>query len=165
MACIIHRKGGLVDPSWDLQKISLGTDNHQIEARMGVSIPESPLSSTEKLIPLLGFGTAEYPFGASADSMKESILEAMKIGYRHFDSAALYQSEQPLGEAIKEALSLGIIKSRDDLFITSKLWCSDAHRHCVIPALHKSLKCVHKQINYLFNTDSIYNIICIYIRI
>ena len=105
-------------------------------------IPESTLSSTEKLIPLVGFGTAAYPFGASADCVKENILDAIRIGYRHFDTAAIYQSEQPLGDSIKEALSLGIIKSRDELFITSKLWCTDAHRQCVIPALQKSLKCV-----------------------
>ncbi|GMN21851.1 hypothetical protein TIFTF001_040123 [Ficus carica] len=106
-----------------------------------MAIPEATLvGSFEKKIPLVSFGTAEYPFGASAHSVKDVILDAIKIGYRHFDSAALYQSEKPLGEAVKEALSLGLIKSRDELFITSKLWCSDAHRHCVLPALQKSLK-------------------------
>ncbi|XP_062113203.1 non-functional NADPH-dependent codeinone reductase 2-like [Humulus lupulus] len=106
-----------------------------------INVPESKLSSTQKLIPMVGFGTAEYPFGTStADCMREAIVEAMRVGYRHFDSAALYQSEQSLGEAIEEALSLGIIKSRDDLFITTKLWCTDAHPQCVLPALNKSLK-------------------------
>ncbi|EXB37713.1 putative NAD(P)H-dependent oxidoreductase 1 [Morus notabilis] len=106
-----------------------------------MAIPEAPLlGCSEKGIPLVGFGTAEYPLGASGHSMKEAILEAIKIGYRHFDSAALYQSEKPLGEAIKEALSLGIIKSRRELFVTSKLWCSDAHRHRVLPALQQTLE-------------------------
>lgn len=88
----------------------------------------------------LGFGTAEYPFGASAATMKEAIVHAIEIGYRHFDTAALYQSEEPIGQAISEALRLGLIKSRDELFITSKLWCSDAHQDCVLPALQKTLK-------------------------
>lgn len=41
---------------------------------------------------------------------------------------------------MKEALSLGLIKSRDELFITSKLWCSDTHRDRVLPALQKTLE-------------------------
>uniref|UniRef100_A0A2C9UFP1 NADP-dependent oxidoreductase domain-containing protein n=1 Tax=Manihot esculenta TaxID=3983 RepID=A0A2C9UFP1_MANES len=104
------------------------------------SIPKAKLGSTDKTIPLVGFGTAEFPFGASSETMKDSILHAIKLGYRHFDSAALYQSEQPLAEAISEALQLGLVKSRDELFITSKLWCSDAHHDCVLPALRKTLK-------------------------
>ncbi|GMI87474.1 hypothetical protein like AT1G59960 [Hibiscus trionum] len=105
------------------------------------SIPTFPLHSThEKGIPLLGFGTAEYPFGASIDTMKDTIIQAIKVGYRHFDTAALYQTEQPLGEAIVDALRLGIIESRDELFIASKLWCSDAHRNSVVPALQETLR-------------------------
>ncbi|KAF2316660.1 hypothetical protein GH714_042001 [Hevea brasiliensis] len=104
------------------------------------SIPVTVLVSSDKTIPLLGFGTAEYPFGTSSETMKDSFLHAIKLGYRHFDSAALYQSEHPLGEAISDAIQLGLVKSRDELFITSKLWCSDAHHDRVLPALHKTLK-------------------------
>ncbi|RVW60325.1 NADPH-dependent codeinone reductase 1-2 [Vitis vinifera] len=74
--------------------------------------------------------------------MKESILHAIKLGYRHIDAASVYNSEQPLGEAITEALGLGLIKSREELFVTSKLWCSDAHPHLVLPALSKTLKLI-----------------------
>ncbi|KAL4302264.1 hypothetical protein GQ457_10G028350 [Hibiscus cannabinus] len=105
------------------------------------SIPTLPLDPTdEKGIPLLGFGTAEYPFGASIDTMKDTIIQAIRVGYRHFDTAALYRTEQPLGEAIVDALRLGLIRSRDELFITSKLWCSDAHRDRVVPALQRTLR-------------------------
>ncbi|KAE8036943.1 hypothetical protein FH972_009574 [Carpinus fangiana] len=103
------------------------------------SIPELPQGSNGKTIPLVGFGTAEFPFGNSSETMREYILHAIKLGFRHFDTAALYQSEQLLGEAIDDALRLGFINSRDELFITSKLWCSDAHHHHVLPALHKTL--------------------------
>ncbi|KAK6925615.1 NADP-dependent oxidoreductase domain [Dillenia turbinata] len=104
-------------------------------------VPETPLNgSNSKAIPLIGYGTAEYPFGASKELVKHSILHAIRLGYRHFDTAALYRSEQPLGEAVAKALELGIIKSRDELFITSKLWCSDAHRERVLPALQQSLE-------------------------
>lgn len=114
---------------------------------MGSNIPTSTLRSTDRTIPLLGYGTAEYPFGASIETMKESILHAIELGYRHFDSASLYQSEVPLGEAISDALRLGLIKSRDELFITSKLWCSDGHKDLVLPALQKTLE--NLQLEYL----------------
>ncbi|XAR47998.1 hypothetical protein NMG60_11030664 [Bertholletia excelsa] len=103
------------------------------------TIPEMPLGSGERSIPVLGFGTATYPFEPSK-AMKDAILQAIKVGYRHIDTAALYQSEQPVGEAILEAIEQGFIKSRQELFITSKLWPSDAHRDCVVPAIQKSLK-------------------------
>ncbi|XP_011022105.1 PREDICTED: non-functional NADPH-dependent codeinone reductase 2-like isoform X2 [Populus euphratica] len=96
---------------------------------MGTNIPTSTLGSTDRTIPLLGYGTAEYPFGASIETMKESILHAIELGYRHFDSASLYQSEVPLGEAI------------------SKLWCSDGHKDLVLPALQKTLE--NLQLEYL----------------
>ncbi|RYQ95348.1 hypothetical protein Ahy_B08g090579 isoform B [Arachis hypogaea] len=67
-------------------------------------------------------------------------MEAIKLGYRQFDTASIYGSEQALGEAIAEALKLGLINSRDELFITSKLWLSDNHPDLVIPALCKSLQ-------------------------
>ncbi|CAL5396874.1 unnamed protein product [Camellia sinensis] len=103
------------------------------------SIPEVRLGSTNVTILVVGFGTAAWPFGAS-ETMKESILNALKLGYRHFDAAALYHSEQTLGEAIAQALQLGLIQSRTELFITSKLWCSDAHTDRVLPALQKTLQ-------------------------
>ncbi|KAK6922119.1 NADP-dependent oxidoreductase domain [Dillenia turbinata] len=103
-----------------------------------LAIPEVVLSSGWK-IPILGFGTYASP-RAEPETVKLAVLEAIKLGYRHFDTAVPYQTEQPLGEAIAESLNLGLVRSRHDLFITSKLWCSDAHRQHVIPALNKSLK-------------------------
>ncbi|OMO54967.1 Aldo/keto reductase, partial [Corchorus olitorius] len=90
-------------------------------------------------IPTLGFGTASYPLGEINSDTKQVFLQAIKVGYRHFDTASIYKTEQPLGEAIVEAISVGLIKSRDELFITSKLWCADAHGDLVLPALRTSL--------------------------
>ncbi|XP_021293009.1 non-functional NADPH-dependent codeinone reductase 2-like [Herrania umbratica] len=102
-------------------------------------IPEYILSSSGQRMPLLGFGTAAYP-PVAPEVTKRAILQAIELGYRHFDTASLYGTEQPLGEAIIEAISLGLIKSRDELFIASKLWCSDAHGELVLPALRRSLQ-------------------------
>ncbi|MCL7027039.1 hypothetical protein MKW94_006692 [Papaver nudicaule] len=101
-------------------------------------IPAVTLSSG-CVMPVLGMGTAAYPF-VETEEAKLAILNAIRIGYRHFDTAAVYQTEESLGEAIAEAIQLGLIKSRDELFITSKLWPSDAHPDRVIPALQNSLR-------------------------
>ncbi|PQQ15427.1 hypothetical protein Pyn_28820 [Prunus yedoensis var. nudiflora] len=53
-------------------------------------------------------------------------MDAVEVGYHHFDTAAFYQSEQAIGRAVVQALERGLIKSRDEIFITSKLWCTDA---------------------------------------
>ncbi|KAJ1436948.1 NADP-dependent oxidoreductase domain [Sesbania bispinosa] len=95
-------------------------------------------SSNHRNLPVIGLGTAsEF---ASRDVTKVAVLEAIKLGYTHFDTASIYGSEEALGEAIAEALQLGLIGSRDDLFITSKLWCSHNHPHLVLPSLRKTLQ-------------------------
>ncbi|XP_057774713.1 non-functional NADPH-dependent codeinone reductase 2-like isoform X1 [Salvia miltiorrhiza] len=103
------------------------------------SIPEINLNSGTGKIPALGFGTASDP-PVDSQTIKTAVLQAIELGYRHFDTAALYNSEQPLGEAIAEAVNRRLIGSRRDLFITSKLWCSDAHPQHVAPALSTTLK-------------------------
>ncbi|KAJ1383889.1 NADP-dependent oxidoreductase domain [Sesbania bispinosa] len=111
------------------------------------TIPEVVLrsSSGQRKIPVIGLGTA--PEAASKVTTKDAVLEAIKQGYRHFDAASAYGVEQSVGEAIAEALKLGLIASRDDLFITSKLWVTDNHPELIVPALHKSLRTL--QLEYL----------------
>ncbi|XVF44100.1 hypothetical protein PTKIN_Ptkin02bG0093200 [Pterospermum kingtungense] len=99
-----------------------------------MGIPELVLASSGRRIPVLGFGTAASP-PVGSQVTKMAILQAIELGYRLFDTASLYRTEQPLCEAIIEA-----IKSRDELFITSKLWCGDAHGELVLPALRKTLQ-------------------------
>ncbi|RYR00788.1 hypothetical protein HN51_049170 [Arachis hypogaea] len=102
-----------------------------------VAIPNIVLQSSFSM-PVIGFGTAALT--DDGDVHKQAVIEAIKLGYRHFDTASIYGSEQALGEAIAEALKLGLISSRDELFITSKLWLSDNHPDLVLPALRKSLQ-------------------------
>ncbi|KAK9920861.1 hypothetical protein M0R45_029401 [Rubus argutus] len=110
-------------------------------------IPEVVLESSNgrRTMPVLGFGTAAD--NLQPEVLVAAVLDAIKLGYRHFDTAAVYGSEQSLGEAIAQALKLGLVGSRDDLFITSKLWPNDAHPHLVIHALNKSLH--NLQLEYL----------------
>ncbi|XP_010265124.1 PREDICTED: non-functional NADPH-dependent codeinone reductase 2-like [Nelumbo nucifera] len=101
-------------------------------------VPEVTLNSGHKM-PMLATGTASFPFPPIED-LKKAILDAMEVGYRHFDSAALYQSEEGLGVAVAAALEKGLIKSRDELFITTKLWCNNTQPDRVLPAIQESLR-------------------------
>lgn len=102
------------------------------------SIPEVLLNSGHKL-PFIGMGTAQVP-PLPHEQLVSAFLTAIEVGYRHFDTSPLYLSEVALGQAMAEALHRGLIKSRDELFIASKLWCSDAHHDLVVPALKNTLK-------------------------
>ncbi|XZO07046.1 aldo/keto reductase [Weissella paramesenteroides] len=82
-------------------------------------------------IPVVGFGTWQTPDG---DVAYQSVLDALKAGYRHIDTAAAYGNEASVRRAIKD---LGI--PREELFITSKLW-NDSHSYEAAKiALDKSL--------------------------
>ncbi|RDY05652.1 hypothetical protein CR513_10485 [Mucuna pruriens] len=97
-------------------------------------------SSNQLSIPVIALGTAADTNKSSGETTKVAVVEAIKLGYRHFDTASYYGSEEALGEAIAEALQLGLINSREELFITSKLWLTDNFPHLVLPALQKSLQ-------------------------
>ncbi|XP_028803170.1 NAD(P)H-dependent 6'-deoxychalcone synthase [Neltuma alba] len=105
-------------------------------ATCAASIPHLALSGNRSM-PVIGLGTAADSPGK--ETTKGAVIEAIKLGYRHFDTASVYGSEEFVGEGIAEAFHLGLVKSRDELFVTSKLWCSDNHPGHVIPALRRSL--------------------------
>lgn len=65
-------------------------------------------------IPIVGFGTWQSPDGEVAE---EAVLTALKAGYRHIDTAAIYKNEASVGRAIAKS---GI--PREALFVTTKLW-------------------------------------------
>ncbi|XP_062027069.1 protein REDOX 2-like isoform X1 [Rosa rugosa] len=104
-----------------------------------VVIPEVVLNSGKKM-PVLGFGTGVFGSPPPAQTLARILLDAIELGYRHFDTAALYGTEEAVGLAITQALDRGLIKTRDELFITSKLWCTDAHHDLVLPALKLTLQ-------------------------
>ena len=68
-------------------------------------------------IPGVGFGTWQIPSG---ETTVNSVKKAIETGYRHIDTAADYENEDSVGQAIKES---GV--NREDLFLTSKLWNTD----------------------------------------
>ncbi|KAK1288679.1 hypothetical protein QJS10_CPB19g01603 [Acorus calamus] len=104
----------------------------------GAGVTEIILNSGHKM-PVMGMGTASYPY-PDPETVESAVLEAISLGYRHFDTASAYRTERPLGRAISTAIQNGLINGRDDVFVTTKLWCGDADRDLVVPALKESLR-------------------------
>lgn len=83
-------------------------------------------------IPCVGFGTWQTPEGAVAENAVRSAIEA---GYVHIDTAMIYGNETGVGKGIRDA---GV--SREDLFITTKLWNTDHGYETALKAFDGSMK-------------------------
>ncbi len=81
-------------------------------------------------IPALGFGTFELE-PADAEAMVE---HALRVGYRHIDTAQMYDNEESVGRGIKNA---GV--AREDVFLTTKLWTDRFHDGDLQQAMAESL--------------------------
>jgi len=82
-------------------------------------------------IPILGLGTWKI----DDSKVEEVILSALNIGYRHIDTAAIYQNEIGVGKALVKSSVV-----RGDVFITTKLWNTDHGYNKAIAACDKSLQ-------------------------
>jgi diketogulonate reductase-like aldo/keto reductase len=83
-------------------------------------------------IPLFGYGTYQVPNGGSC---RRAVAHALKIGYRHIDTAALYGNEADVGQAVRDS---GI--AREAIFVTTKLWNSDQGYKSALKAFDRSLE-------------------------
>jgi diketogulonate reductase-like aldo/keto reductase len=83
-------------------------------------------------IPLLGLGVYQSPPGQTTEN---AVRYALMIGYRLIDTARLYGNEEDVGRALRKS---GV--SRDDVFITTKVWNSDQGYESTLQACNKSLK-------------------------
>jgi len=82
-------------------------------------------------MPALGFGV----FQSSPEETTEAVAEALRVGYRHIDTAAAYFNEREVGQAIAAADI-----SRSDLFIETKVWISDYGYDETLHAFDKSAR-------------------------
>lgn len=85
-------------------------------------------------LPAIGLGTWKSEPG----DVHEAIVEAVKIGYRHIDCAAIYGNEQGIGKALEKVINDGLVQ-REELWITSKLWNASHKQGQVLPALKQTL--------------------------
>ena len=76
-------------------------------------------------MPMEGFGVFQV---RDKEECKESVLNAIRAGYRLIDTAASYTNEDAVGEAVREAIAEGIC-TRKELFITSKMWVHDMQNY------------------------------------
>ncbi len=90
-------------------------------------------------MPLEGFGVFQVPDPAQCE---QAVLDAIATGYRLIDTAAAYMNEQAVGTAIKKC---GV--SREELFITTKLWVQDASYEGAKKAIETSLN--NLGVNYI----------------
>lgn len=69
-------------------------------------------------MPLVGYGVFRVPEG---DDLAEAVKTAIAKGYRSIDTAQVYRNEESVGRGIRAAIKEGLV-TRDELFITSKVW-------------------------------------------
>jgi diketogulonate reductase-like aldo/keto reductase len=94
-----------------------------------------PLAHGTGAIPAVGFGTL-IP---DREKGRAAIRTALDVGFRHLDAAEAYRNEDVVGDVIKEALDKGTL-SREQLFVTTKLWNNNHRPERVKPALEASLR-------------------------
>lgn len=82
-------------------------------------------------IPVLGLGT----FRLKNEVAFNSVKMGLEVGYRHFDTAQIYDNEYEVGAAIKESNI-----PREEIFITTKIWTENLSAVKLIPSLKESLK-------------------------
>lgn len=82
-------------------------------------------------MPMLGYGTLQI----SSSLAEQCVLNAIASGYRLIDTAASYFNEKEIGQAIKKSKV-----SREELFITTKVWVQDSGYENTLKAFNRSLK-------------------------
>ena len=93
-------------------------------------------------MPAFGLGT----WKSAPGEVHQAVKTAIEAGYRHIDCAPIYGNEKEVGQALSECFEANTV-TRDQVWVTSKLW-NDSHKRAdVIPALKKTL--ADLQLDYL----------------
>ncbi|CAG2179108.1 unnamed protein product, partial [Oppiella nova] len=71
--------------------------------------------------PVIGLGTGGFDGAPQGELVKQMVRDAIDVGYRLIDTAALYGNEEAIGEAVNELISAGKVR-REDLFISTKIF-------------------------------------------
>lgn len=84
-------------------------------------------------IPLLGFGT----WMLEPDDARRMVAEALRIGYRHIDTAWIYRNEKAVGDGIRDAVEAGHV-AREDVWLTTKIWVDHFERDALLKQAEES---------------------------
>ena len=84
-------------------------------------------------IPLLGFGT----WHLTPEVARTMVAEALRIGYRHIDTAWIYHNEAAVGDGIRDAISTGHV-AREDIWLTTKIWTAHFTRDALLRQAQES---------------------------
>lgn len=97
-----------------------------------IPVASIPLNSGYS-IPQLGYGLYKIP----DQQVTDLVGQALEVGYRHLDSAAFYQNESGVGQALSRAFSSGL--ERKELFVTSKVWNTEQGFERTVISCEKTL--------------------------
>jgi 2,5-diketo-D-gluconate reductase B len=86
---------------------------------------------TESALPRIGMGT----FRLKGNEARDAVKSALSLGYRHIDTAQMYENESEVGDGIT---SSGI--PRREIFLTTKIWYEQLEKHDLINSLQDSLR-------------------------
>ena len=100
------------------------------------SANETITLNNQTSMPLIGYGVFRM---TDEKECEEAVYNAIKTGYRLIDTAAAYENEEAVGRAIDRAIKEGII-TREDLFVTTKLWITDTSYNKAKAGCERSLK-------------------------
>jgi diketogulonate reductase-like aldo/keto reductase len=84
-------------------------------------------------IPLLGFGT----WNLTPEVARTMVAEALRIGYRHIDTAWIYRNEAAVGDGIRDAIAAGHV-ARADIWLTTKIWVAHFDREGLLAQARES---------------------------
>lgn len=83
-------------------------------------------------IPCIGYGTWQTPDG---ETTAECVSQALRLGYRHIDTAFAYGNEKSVGEGLRRS---GV--ARDEIFVTTKHWVTERGYKKTVAAVETSLQ-------------------------
>ncbi|WP_308221952.1 MULTISPECIES: aldo/keto reductase [unclassified Lysinibacillus] len=87
-------------------------------------------------MPLIGYGVFRVPEG---DDLAEAVKTAIAKGYRSIDTAQVYRNEESVGRGIRAAIDEGLV-TREELFVTSKVWNDGLSYEETLAAYDRSLE-------------------------
>ena len=98
-----------------------------------LGLPSVKLSNGRQM-PLFGLGTWQ----SGKDEVRKAVVAALEAGYTAIDGAAGYANENEVGDALADCVARGVC-TREEVFLTSKLWAADFWPEKATAALDKTL--------------------------